>query len=226
MGSSAAMARRPLREQFWDVSGHRDQPAPRPRFRSSDAGFSCVWVRASPPQRGHQPAPLCSSDEPEHRREGVTAPRFTRRSPPGSTSTGRTMFSSHGAVEIRSAVRSRPRRARAGAARSPPPGVGRAPHERLAEPGQPPDELNVRSVCPYGRPLYITVDWGEHRAKRCTNEARPWTRGCRWLLEAPGLPAFPDASPRSDSSARCVPGLRNAPPTFVTVHGAALTPFA
>jgi hypothetical protein len=38
------MARCPRGEQFWEVSGHRDHPAPPPRLRSSATGSGCRWV--------------------------------------------------------------------------------------------------------------------------------------------------------------------------------------
>jgi hypothetical protein len=48
----SAMARRPRGEQFWDVSGHRDQPASQPRLRRSTIESGRVRVRVSEPQLG------------------------------------------------------------------------------------------------------------------------------------------------------------------------------
>lgn len=46
-GRSAAMARRPAGEQFRDVSGPEDRPAPRPCLSSSVGVRSRVWARVS-----------------------------------------------------------------------------------------------------------------------------------------------------------------------------------
>jgi hypothetical protein len=51
------MARRPCGEQCWDVSGRRDSPAPRLRWRSSPAGSCRHWVRVSASAPG---IPTCS----------------------------------------------------------------------------------------------------------------------------------------------------------------------
>jgi hypothetical protein len=59
MRRSAAMARRPRGEQCWDVSGPRDQPAPRSRLCSSAIESCCTRVRVSEPPSG---APTCSPD--------------------------------------------------------------------------------------------------------------------------------------------------------------------
>jgi excisionase family DNA binding protein len=56
------MARRPLGEQVWDVSGHRDRPAPRPYLRRSATPSRCPRGRVSDPQRT---APTCSPSTPE-----------------------------------------------------------------------------------------------------------------------------------------------------------------
>jgi hypothetical protein len=55
--SSAAISNHPPGEQSCDVSGHRDQPAPRSRFCSSTVESCCAWVRVSQPLSRHQPAP-------------------------------------------------------------------------------------------------------------------------------------------------------------------------
>jgi hypothetical protein len=81
------MASRPRGEQVWDVSGHRDQPAPRPPLRSSATGSGCRWGRISGPPRT---APTCSpSTRPgqarrpwfSDRRTASDSPRRTRRDP-------------------------------------------------------------------------------------------------------------------------------------------------
>ena len=51
------MAKRPRGEQVWDVSGRRDQPAPRSYLHSSAAQYRRVWERVSGPQCT---APTCS----------------------------------------------------------------------------------------------------------------------------------------------------------------------
>lgn len=57
IGRSAATDRRPCGEQVWDVSGHRDRPAPRSYLRSSATESERHWGRVSGPRHT---APTCS----------------------------------------------------------------------------------------------------------------------------------------------------------------------
>ena len=76
------MARRPRGEQFWDVSGHRDHPAPRSYSRSSATGSGCRWNRVSGLHVRHQPAPPSTRPGQAHRprlSDGRTAGDSRRR---------------------------------------------------------------------------------------------------------------------------------------------------
>ena len=56
------MASHPRREQFWGVSGRRDQPAPRPHLPSSSMESGCLEFPSRTLHMGHQPAPSRQPD--------------------------------------------------------------------------------------------------------------------------------------------------------------------